>query len=268
MEAARRLAAVAGAAWLVTGVVLFVAPRWASEHFAWSVSPFVAMTIGGWCLGTAAFAFAAAWRGITWRDDRVVVVYLWAFGVLELGVALAYRDKLALEHPLSWAYLVALVATVTSGVAGVLHLRASERDAGPRDVPPSVFWVEVVFVVFVGLLAAVALAGRRIGLNGRVFPEPMSLFTLRGFGAFYASLSLAFVAVLNRRSMTAVVRALWCGIALIVPITAASFVYIGRFDFSDRPLGALYIGAYLVALVGAVVVIARHGSRRAPLARG
>ena len=35
------------AAYAVTGAVLFFAPTWASGHFAWRVSSFVAMTIGG-----------------------------------------------------------------------------------------------------------------------------------------------------------------------------------------------------------------------------
>ena len=50
------LLAATAVAYVVVGLPLFFAPEWASEHFAWRVSPFVAMTAGGWCLGTAAFA--------------------------------------------------------------------------------------------------------------------------------------------------------------------------------------------------------------------
>ena len=49
------------------GVVLFVAPAWSAERFPWGVSDFVAMTIGGWCIGSAVLAWQAAhtWR---WRS--------------------------------------------------------------------------------------------------------------------------------------------------------------------------------------------------------
>ena len=48
--------------YLATGAVLFAAPEWASANFAWKISPFVAMTLGGWCLGNASLAFIVARR--------------------------------------------------------------------------------------------------------------------------------------------------------------------------------------------------------------
>jgi hypothetical protein len=42
----------------------------------------------------------------------------------------------------------------------------------------------------------------------------------------------------------------------VLIITVATFVYIDRFDFAARPLGWIYIGAYvLVALVTAFYLI-------------
>ncbi|HEY4691389.1 MAG TPA: hypothetical protein VIK33_18925 [Anaerolineae bacterium] len=44
----------------VLGVILFFVPEWSAANFAWKVSPFVAMTMGGWCLGNAYFAWESA----------------------------------------------------------------------------------------------------------------------------------------------------------------------------------------------------------------
>jgi len=81
-RAPRALTAASGAAFAVTGALLFVAPGWASTRFAWSVSAFVAMTIGGWCLGTAWVAWVAL-RNRSWSASRGALVYLWSFSVLE-----------------------------------------------------------------------------------------------------------------------------------------------------------------------------------------
>lgn len=44
----------------ILGLTMFLAPIWAAASFAWSVSPFVAMTIGAWCIGNAVIAFERA----------------------------------------------------------------------------------------------------------------------------------------------------------------------------------------------------------------
>jgi hypothetical protein len=48
----------------VLGSLLFFFPTATSAGFAWKVSPFVTMTMGGWCLGNAWLAFIAGKR---WR---------------------------------------------------------------------------------------------------------------------------------------------------------------------------------------------------------
>jgi hypothetical protein len=49
----RTLTYLSALCYLLVGTVLFLAPGWGSGKFAWNVSPFVLMTIGGWCLGNA-----------------------------------------------------------------------------------------------------------------------------------------------------------------------------------------------------------------------
>lgn len=46
----------------VLGAALLLFSGALSAVFAWNVSPFIAMTIGGWCLGNAWAAFVAARR--------------------------------------------------------------------------------------------------------------------------------------------------------------------------------------------------------------
>jgi hypothetical protein len=48
------------------------------------------------------------------------------------------------------------------------------------------------------------------------------------------------------------------GVALIVPILAAAVLNIGAFDFGGRPLGGLYLAAYVVVLVPTVAFIVRN----------
>jgi hypothetical protein len=65
-----------------------------AHHFAWKVSPFVAMTIGSYLLGSAWMAGVVQH---TWTFARVytLLLYLWLFGVLETVVVISHRDKLA-----------------------------------------------------------------------------------------------------------------------------------------------------------------------------
>jgi hypothetical protein len=53
------------------------------------------------------------------------------------------------------------------------------------------------------------------------------------------------------------------GLGLIVPITVAALIYIGRFDVDEHPRQVLYIGAYVAVLVAAVVIL-WWASRRPP----
>ena len=89
----RWLTRVIAVTYLLLGLIMFVVPGWSAHHFPWKVSPFVAMTIGSYLLGSAWMA------GIiqhTWTFARVytLLLYLWLFGVLETVVVIIHRDKL------------------------------------------------------------------------------------------------------------------------------------------------------------------------------
>ncbi|MFP5317028.1 MAG: hypothetical protein ACLGI2_01905 [Acidimicrobiia bacterium] len=251
-RAARGLLGAAAAAYVVIGLPLFLAPEWASEHFAWTVSPFVAMTAGGWCLGTAAFAGYATARP-RWTSARPTVVYVLAFGASQLGVALYERERLRAGEVLTWPYLVALGLSVVAGALalaqGHRHLRADRRPG--RDLPSNMRRLRVAFVALVFFLALVAFVAPTRATNGAIFPEPLSLFSLRAFGVFYLSLGVGMLAVVGDRHADGYLVYMRAGLILVVPILVATAVYAGSFDLGEHPLQVVYPLAYVVALVGA-----------------
>jgi hypothetical protein len=244
-------------AYVATGIPLFVAPSWASENFAWKVSPFVAMTAGAWCLGTAVFA---GWAVVErrWAPIRPCIAYVLAFGATQLGVALYESDLLRTDVALSWPYLAALGLSVAGGLLAVVD---GGRRLGPDRRPGGVAvtgWMraaDVFFVVFVWALAAVAFWAPERATNGAIFPEPLSLFSLRAFGVFYLSLGIGFAVLVADRRADAIRVGLWCGLTLIAPILAATVVYADSFDLDDHPGQLAYPTAYVAAAVGAVVIL-------------
>jgi hypothetical protein len=251
---ARLLLAAAAVAYAVTGVPLFLTPEWGSENFAWTVSPFVAMTAGAWCLGTAVFTFYGIDRR-RWRVVRPCVVYTFAFGVSQLAVALYERDLLRTREVLTWPYLAALGLSIVGGgvalVQGRRHLRP-DRGVGGLPVTPFIRFLMVVFVALVFSLAAVAFAAPTRATNGVIFPEPLSLFSLRAFGVFYMSLGVAMLILMGDRRAAAFLLYMRAGLVLVVLILIATGVYAGSFDLSEHPFQIVYPMAYVAALVGAV----------------
>jgi hypothetical protein len=265
----RSLLALAVLAYVATGVPLFVAPSWASEHFAWKVSSFVAMTAGAWCLGTAVWAAWALLDHRGWEPIRPCIFYVLSFGAAELGVALYESDLLRTDVVLAWPYLAALGLSVAGGVLALVdgrrHLGPDRRPGGLR-VPWMLTVTDVVFVAFVWALAAVAFWAPAGATNGNVFPEPLSLFSLRAFGVFYLSLGVGLGVLVADRRADAYLVGMWGGLALVVPILVATAVHADSFDLSEHPKQLGYPLAYVAALVGATIILA--WGRRATRARG
>ena len=115
-RAPRWLLAAAGVVFLLTGVVFFVAPSWAADNFPWNVSPFVAMTVGGWAIGTGLIALDIA---RSWVPGRVyaVLLYVWLFSVSEAAIVLMFLAGLRTDHILTWPYLASLGLGVASAKA-------------------------------------------------------------------------------------------------------------------------------------------------------
>ena len=261
----RRLTWLVAILWVLIGVVFFFVPAWSQARFPWVVSDFVTMTIGGWCLGTAFLAWWAA-RIWTWGAVHPSLLYLWIFGLFELGVALWFEELLRTNALLTWPYLVTIVATVLAGVVGaidVIRLRPTTVVAG-QPIRPWIRAATGLFVALVAFLSIVAMTAPDVALDGRIFPEPLSFFTLRAFGAFYLALAIGAIPTVLAKNLTPVTTFMASAMGLVVIITIAAFVYINAFDFSAQPAQIVYIAVYLAVGIPTALVL-RH---QATVAKG
>lgn len=258
-SSARSLTFAVAVLYAVLGGMLFVAPHWAAPNFAWKVSPLVAMTIGGWCLGNAWAAYVVASR---WRFSLVVsgLVYLALFGLFQSGVVIAFWPVLKLGHWLAWVYLAALGLNVAQAaiwiIEALLTWPAIETLGGrtrSRDIAVDV--VFILLVAFLGLYGLLAPQGAR-GLHGGIFPEILTPFSLRAFGAFYLAVALGPLTLLVVRGVDSALTHMFLSWGLILLITLAALAFIGVFDLTGRPGQWIYLGIYLaVGLVTATYML-------------
>jgi hypothetical protein len=247
----------------ITGAALFILPVQLAPVFAWKVTAFMTITIGGWCLGNAWLAWITA-RRWEWRLVYTSLIYLWLFGLIEMAVLIAFRAKLKLGHPIAWLYLATLMINVITALVGIfdwLRNRPSREPFGlaaNRSGRGSV----IAFIIFVGFLAAYGLFVQvgAPGTNGGIFPEVMSLFTLRAFAAFYLSLTLGAIPLLFERNLAPFLHHALAAYGLIIAITAAAFIYLRVFDLVKRPGGLLYFGAYLIVGIPLLFIFKRYGT--------
>jgi hypothetical protein len=246
----------------ILGAFLFLLPEKLAPVFAWKVTAFMTMTIGGWCLGNAWLAWFVA-RRWQWSLVYPALYYLWLFGILELGVLFLFRDKLKLEHPLAWLYFITLIINGIYAVVGVYEIfqnlatrERSESNTNALQYTGLIFFI--VFVGFLGIYGCTAKIGAP-GTNGGIFPEVMSPFTLRSFGAFYLSLALAVVPLLRDRNLSTFLSHGFVSYGLIIFITTAALYYFRLFDFGAKPGGMLYYGAYLAVAVVFLVNFRKYG---------
>lgn len=252
-----------GTLYAVLGFLLFFLPQQLAPLFAWKVTPFMTMTIGGWCIGNAWLAWITA-RRWQWSLVYSALLCLWLFGVGELFVLFCFRDKLVLVHPIAWLYFITLLVNALTAVIGFFDwirirpaLAASNREFSTRLYITTIAYV--LFVAFLGLYGSNAQVGAP-GTNGGIFPEVMSPFTLRSFGMFYLTLALAVVPFLWNRNVNAILHHAIASYGLIIFITAAAFVYIHVFDFSEKPGGLLYFIAYLAVGISLIFVFRNLGT--------
>lgn len=248
----RTLTRLSALSYLSIGAVLFLAPSWSSGQFPWNVSAFVVMTIGGWCLGNAVFAWQSA-RLWDWKTSYPSLAYLWLFGIFDAAVMLAFRDKVNLASPVALGYVAAVGINVVAAVVGlldVLRLRPSLTGSG-TPLPGPARGLIILFALGLSVVAAGGLLARAGGLSteGGLFPEPLTLFSVRAFAAFFAALCLSAVLLIWSRNPTSLFSYGLAGMALMVPVLIAAFANLDKFDFSSRPGGILYIGAWVVTLV-------------------
>jgi hypothetical protein len=247
----------------VLGAALFLLPEQLAPVFAWKVTAFITMTIGGWCLGNAWLAFISA-RRWDWKRIYSALLYLWLFGIGQMLVVASFRENLKLEHPIAWLYLLTLAVNVLAALVASLdwlRTRPSRAFSG-QALTLQQRWPAFAFVLFVGFLGLYGLTAPigAPGTNGGIFPEIMSLFTLRSFGAFYFCLALAVAPLFWERNLQTALHQAFAAYGLIFFITLAGFVYIGLFDFSARPGGLAYFGAYLIVGIPLLFVFRRYGT--------
>jgi hypothetical protein len=246
---------VTAVAYLGFGALLFFAPAWAAERFPWTVTPFVAMTIGGWCIGVTCFSWIGGRRGPI-GAVLPVLTFVWLFGLSEIVVLFVDKPAFQVDALLALPYVLSLALTLASGGFGLLELahRASRGEAiHGVELEPVGAGVRTALLLLAALLGLLAVAATLAGTvsaatSGKVFPEPVTLFTVRAFGALNLSLALgAFIAAVRRSRSATVWLALAAGF-LIVPTLIAALANLSAFDLANRPLGALYVGAYVVLL--------------------
>ena len=262
-NASRWLTYLTAILYAIVGLFLFILPEQLAPVFAWKVTPFMTMTIGGWCLGNAWLAWITA-RRWQWSLVFTSLIYLWLFGLGELLVLFNFRDKLVLVHPIAWLYLITLIVNALTAVIGFidwLRLRPALSSASSNfsTGQNAAIMAFILFVGFLGLYGSTVQVGAP-GTNGGVFPELMSLFTLRSFGMFYLALALGVVPYLWHKNLNAVLHHGFAAFGLILFITVAAFVYIGLFDFGARPGGLAYFLAYLAVGVPYIFIFRKLGT--------
>ena len=259
-RAAIRIAAVL---YLALGLVLFAAPAYAASVFPWTVSPLAAMTIGGWALGNGVGAWLTGGRGPAGRA-LPMLLYLVVFAAGQLLVVIAFRSALKLDALLAIPYLLTLAFTLVAAAFGALEVRSADDIVVEEDarISPRVRQALGGLAIFTALLGVAGFIAGDGGLSttGEIFPEPLTLFTVRAFAAFYVALAVGIGALVLRPSMASSLVFGLFGTALIVAIVVAAVAHLSAFDFSGRPLGILYLGAYVVVFAPSIVFLWRHRS--------
>ena len=128
------LTRVIAVTYLLLGLIVFVVPGWSAHHFPWKVSPFVAMTIGSYLLGSAwmagvihtwTFALVTYLRGAIGLVAIIVIATLLNIGIFHFSA-----------HPRRVVYLATYVV-VMIGTVVILwwDRRETSRAATPAGLP-------------------------------------------------------------------------------------------------------------------------------------
>lgn len=254
----RRLLFLTAVIFTAVGVVMYLAPERAASNFPWNVSPFTAMTIGSWFLGSAFVSLGS------WLLARRPIVYpgllfLGTFAVLELLVVAGNAGQIRWVEPLSLGYLAGLVLALFAALTAVLDRHQSSTEDSAFPVPALLRVLSIGFVAVSGYIGISLLSGRSTG--GRIWPGFLTPLTGRAFGAFYLSLAIAVLPLVFARSIAPVLALLVGAVVGSILITIPALVYIRLFDFRDRPGGLAYIGTYVFVLVVASVILLSNRSR-------
>ena len=94
------------------------------------MSPLIAMTIGGWCLGNA----WSAWIGLRRPMPAAFcpALYIALFGMLQVAVVVTFRAALLTAELLTWLYLTALAVNFVFALS-FLFYRAAQASAREEE---------------------------------------------------------------------------------------------------------------------------------------
>ena len=196
------------------------------------------------------------------------MIFLWSFSLLELSVLLVHSDLLRIGAAFGWPYLAVIVIAALVSLYGIYDwVRLRPRAMSKGKAKSSLTHLTIVlFVIFVFIIAIFPILG--YGKNRQVFPEPLTVFTLQAFGVFYLSLVIGVLPLLREKYILPFLFYTRMGLVLVCTITLAAVFNLDKFDFTARPGGLIYWGAYLLAGVIAAIYVARNWSYSRQAERG
>lgn len=250
----RQLTYLVAGLYTLLGLPLFLAPGWAAQNFLWSVSPFVAMTVGAWYLGAAFVAWQSAhnWR---WSLIYMGIIFVWTFSLLETLLLVMYWPTLRLDTWISWLYIFVLAVGSIVAILGVLDW-IQKRPSAAGNGPQVPVWQRIflfIFIAFALYISLPLLIGTATG--GKIWPGELSPLSARGFGAFYFAITFGdLFGIFERRLSTfhfLIPFATVGSVLLLIP----ALVYLHLFNFQAQPGGLVYIGTYTGAILFTLIAL-------------
>jgi hypothetical protein len=99
------------------GISLVIASTWALERWPWMLTQLTARAIGAWCVALGFAAGLAVHERDLSRLRAAAITYV-AFGLLQAGAIVRYRDDVDWDRPAAWLYVAVLVTITATGAHG------------------------------------------------------------------------------------------------------------------------------------------------------
>ncbi|MDP8943372.1 MAG: hypothetical protein M3N16_04545 [Actinomycetota bacterium] len=113
----RGLSVALGAALVVIGAVLFVAPTGASELWPWTLNALTGRLVAAWLVAQGAVFVQVAWED-EWGRLGPTMAACVAIGALQLAALGRYSETIDWSRPGAWAYLAVAAGVLLVGLYG------------------------------------------------------------------------------------------------------------------------------------------------------